>query len=299
MESTLMKSRIPNTNQLCSTRASKNKFISVLAGLALLTGGCDKPPTPPTAKSRNSQPVPIQAEAFHGQVYKSPDGRTVLTLISKDECELSNDGTILLCKYTKPNDTLRIVTTALGTSQVLYYRFIEQGLQAEDGRTLLEPKHYDHALKESWGYTCKNNLRHLDAAKMEWALKEQKSSSATPTESDLAPFLNGSGAPRPFPKCPAGGVYTLKALDSSPTCSFAGHAINYCGGGCLCNLLQLDAAKMEWALKEQKNSSATPTEKDLAPYLKDGFPKCPEGGVYTLGTVGDSPTCSVAGHVVK
>jgi hypothetical protein len=64
----------------------------------------------------------------------------VLTLISKDECELNEHGTIFLCKYTKQNDNLRVVTTALGTSQVLYYRFTNQGLQDNDGNVLLSPE---------------------------------------------------------------------------------------------------------------------------------------------------------------
>lgn len=116
------------------------KPIAILAAFAFLTGGCDKSPT---TNNRDSQPPPpIQAEPFHGQVYKSLNGRIVLTLISKDECELNTGGTTLLCKYTKPNNTLRIVATALGTSQVIYYRFTNQGLEDNDGNILLSPEGY-------------------------------------------------------------------------------------------------------------------------------------------------------------
>ena len=38
---------------------------------------------------------------------------------------------------------------------------------------------------------------------------------------------------------------------------------------------------------------------DLAEYFKDGIPRCPAGGVYTLGTVSDKPTCSTVGHTLQ
>ncbi len=115
-------------------------FLTLLVITAVLVGGCDKAPTSTADKSGNQPPAPIQAEAFRGQVYKSFNQRKVLTLISKDECELSEHGTILLCKYTKQDDKLRVVTTALGTSQVLYYRFTSQGLQDNDGNVLFSPE---------------------------------------------------------------------------------------------------------------------------------------------------------------
>jgi hypothetical protein len=120
------------------------KPVVILAACAFFfTGGCNKSPTSTTANnSGNQQPPPVQAEPFHGQVYKSLDGRTTLTLVSKEECELSENGTILLCKYTKPNDTLRVVTTALGTSQVIYYRFTDQGIQDNNGNVLLSQERY-------------------------------------------------------------------------------------------------------------------------------------------------------------
>ena len=67
---------------------------------------------------------------------------------------------------------------------------------------------------------------------------------------------------------------------------------------CINNLRQLDGAKQQWALEAKKNPNATPSEREIAPYLKDGIPKCPAGGVYTLKTVDSVPTCSVAGHAL-
>jgi competence protein ComGC len=71
---------------------------------------------------------------------------------------------------------------------------------------------------------------------------------------------------------------------------------------CINNLRQIDAAKQEWALENNKQSTDTPTQADLThlkdnQYFKNGqFPTCPAGGTYTIGTVGEAPTCSIPKH---
>jgi competence protein ComGC len=66
---------------------------------------------------------------------------------------------------------------------------------------------------------------------------------------------------------------------------------------CINNLRQIDAAKQQWALENSKKSTDTPTQSDLGHYLKNGqFPTCPKGGTYTIGTIGEAPSCSVPGH---
>jgi chromosome segregation ATPase len=67
---------------------------------------------------------------------------------------------------------------------------------------------------------------------------------------------------------------------------------------CLNNLRQLDGAKQQWALEGNKTARDIPTEKDLAPYLKDGLPKCPDGGTYTIMAADTVPFCSVPGHAM-
>jgi hypothetical protein len=68
---------------------------------------------------------------------------------------------------------------------------------------------------------------------------------------------------------------------------------------CIGNLRLIYAAKQAWALEKNKTDADLPTEEDLLPYIKGGvFPACPSGGVYTIGTVGQPPTCSVTGHVL-
>jgi hypothetical protein len=68
---------------------------------------------------------------------------------------------------------------------------------------------------------------------------------------------------------------------------------------CINNLRQIDAVKNEWALEKNKVTGDTPTEADILPYLAHNqMPKCPAGGRYTIGVVGQPPTCSVRGHML-
>jgi flagellar biosynthesis GTPase FlhF len=68
---------------------------------------------------------------------------------------------------------------------------------------------------------------------------------------------------------------------------------------CITNLKLIDAAKLQWALINNKAEDAIPTAQDLLPYFKDGvFPVCPSGGTYTINAVGQAPTCSIPGHAL-
>jgi hypothetical protein len=68
---------------------------------------------------------------------------------------------------------------------------------------------------------------------------------------------------------------------------------------CISNLRQIDAAKQQWALVNNKTDEVVPTAPDLLPYLKGGvFPVCPGGGTYTINAVGLPPICSVSGHAL-
>ena len=67
---------------------------------------------------------------------------------------------------------------------------------------------------------------------------------------------------------------------------------------CIANLKQIEGAKANWALESHKTTNDTPVSRDL--FGKDGYifsePKCPAGGVYTLGKVGVPPRCNIARH---
>jgi regulator of replication initiation timing len=68
---------------------------------------------------------------------------------------------------------------------------------------------------------------------------------------------------------------------------------------CINNLRQIDAAKQQWALENDRTDDAIPSAQDLLPYFGDGlFPVCPSGGIYTINAVDVPPTCSIPGHVL-
>ncbi|HEY1789626.1 MAG TPA: hypothetical protein VGJ73_15820 [Verrucomicrobiae bacterium] len=64
---------------------------------------------------------------------------------------------------------------------------------------------------------------------------------------------------------------------------------------CINNLRQIEAAKKEWALENNKTNGDLPTKEDLMPYLSR-WPVCPSGGAYSINPVGDLPTCSISDH---
>lgn len=64
---------------------------------------------------------------------------------------------------------------------------------------------------------CLNNLGKIDSAKRQWA--ETPRDTKTPSEADLLPFLGG----KQFPKCPAGGAYTIGEGTEPAQCSIPGH----------------------------------------------------------------------------
>jgi predicted RNase H-like nuclease (RuvC/YqgF family) len=71
---------------------------------------------------------------------------------------------------------------------------------------------------------------------------------------------------------------------------------------CINNLRLIDSAKQQWALENKKQATDMPTVDDLRPYLAQKpnglLLACPDGGIYTIGAVGEKPTCSIPGHVL-
>jgi hypothetical protein len=80
---------------------------------------------------------------------------------------------------------------------------------------------------------------------------------------------------------------------------------------CINNLREIDGAKEEWMLKHNAKTNDIVTLDDIKPYLvpygePNGFikldangnlPKCPAGGIYTIGRIGEPPTCSLGATV--
>jgi hypothetical protein len=63
---------------------------------------------------------------------------------------------------------------------------------------------------------------------------------------------------------------------------------------------QIDAAKEQWALDHKKTTNDIPTWDDLKPYVElngNAELKCPAGGIYSIGKIGEFPTCSLGNTV--
>lgn len=71
---------------------------------------------------------------------------------------------------------------------------------------------------------CINNLRLIDRAKQKWGLEHQKTNSDMPTWMDILHYVGPPGNTNIL-KCPSGGMYTLGAMTSAPTCSIPCHAL--------------------------------------------------------------------------
>ena len=93
----------------------------------------------------------------------------------------------------------------------------------------------------------------------------------------------------------------LVRMPGAATTTASSPAVNQ-RNACINNLRQIDAAKQEWALEKGKPNGTVVTEADIKPYIKldpnGNIPKCPSGGKYTIGKVGELPTCSIPGHAL-
>ena len=72
-----------------------------------------------------------------------------------------------------------------------------------------------------------------------------------------------------------------------------------CGNACINTLRQIDAAANQFALEHHlTNGDAINFPNDLTPYIKlnsaGKIPGCPQGGIYSIKKVGDTPTCTLS-----
>ena len=67
---------------------------------------------------------------------------------------------------------------------------------------------------------------------------------------------------------------------------------------CRANLRQIQAAKEQWAMANNRGPNATPDWDDLVPDFMQQQPNCPSGGTYTIGDMSTNPRCSIAGHTL-
>ena len=74
---------------------------------------------------------------------------------------------------------------------------------------------------------CINNLRQIDGAKQQWALETKQSTTASPANSSLQPYVGRGSAGGIFPpNCPGNGTYTIGNVATAPVCSLSGQSPN-------------------------------------------------------------------------
>ena len=62
---------------------------------------------------------------------------------------------------------------------------------------------------------CTENLRQINQAKEQLAMTNSLAEGTLVTTNQLMPYLHN----QQFPTCPSGGIYDLKGVGTSPTCS--------------------------------------------------------------------------------
>ncbi len=81
--------------------------------------------------------------------------------------------------------------------------------------------------------------------------------------------------------------------------NYAGSRRGSPANACINNLRQIDAAANQFTLeKGLKAGDKINFPNDLTPYIKlnsaGKIPGCPMGGIYSIKTVGDNPTCTLS-----
>lgn len=80
---------------------------------------------------------------------------------------------------------------------------------------------FRHAIEKTQQQTCALNRKNIDGAKLRWALENRLPLTATPTDADL---FGQNTYLEHKPDCPAGGAYSLNAVQEKCTCSLPVHA---------------------------------------------------------------------------
>jgi len=105
----------------------------------------------------------------------------------------------------------------------------------------------------------------------------------------------------------SGGQQVLGAMFAAPAGLLAGVAIPSVvkarstaqHARCINNLRQIDSAKEQWAMAENKRDGEPMDDAGIAEYIYGGvIPACPQGGIYTINAIGADPTCSHPGHAL-
>jgi len=107
----------------------------------------------------------------------------------------------------------------------------------------------------------------------------------------------------------AGAIFLLFAILAIP--NFVQDPWTSPANACINNLRQIDGAKNQWTLEHNAKSNDIITINDIRSYIerernnsfikldaKGNLPKCPSGGIYTIGKIDEPPTCSLGTSVI-
>jgi outer membrane lipoprotein-sorting protein len=130
-------------------------------------------------------------------------------------------------------------------------------------------------------------------------LKIRGTITSTSKHMELNPTLSADDFNYPVPA----GVRLIRMTGAAGQAAAGGNAAaaraNSQRNACINNLRQIDGAKNQFALEKGKKVGDAVTEADIKLYIPGGkLPVCPAGGKYTIGKVGELPTCSIAGHAL-
>jgi hypothetical protein len=93
----------------------------------------------------------------------------------------------------------------------------------------------------------------------------------------------------------SGGAIVVLALAAFLLPGFIRARNTSASNGCVQNLHMIDGAKETCALEQNKKTNDVVSWDDVKPYLSNKHvPRCPDGGTYSLGRVGEPPACSLA-----
>ena len=91
--------------------------------------------------------------------------------------------------------------------------------------TLIAVPNFLSARMNSQKNSCIANLHLIEAAKEQWAMDKKKSTTDTPTSTDLIGTA-ADGYMKHYPSCPGGGTYTINNMVTRPVCTISGHVLN-------------------------------------------------------------------------
>ena len=180
-------------------------------------------------------------KTFERQVYRSVDDTQVVTLTSSDELEFSEGGMNIVCKYSKDGDSMRIILNARGVQQALYYKFVTQGIKAQDGTILYEPEQYQSVMRQINLQRCQAQFFDACVRGNVGALKDLLSKGAemeSKNDKGLTPLMAAVAARRPES---VAALLALKANPNSATPAMVTPLMLASGGG-------------SWALGEDPRS---------------------------------------------